>query len=1104
VRESDVHETVARAKAARANDREEGSGSAALATTSITSVQDRKGKRPREKARKEKGVETKAEGAETEVNVPDALEEGDPGAFSSAAAPLVLLRLLGSPAFESHAALVELALASLLSVLTASKKERERLAHDWRQNKDASRDADGDAKAKADAKPRGERRSDALEPWRLGFAAAPARDDRDGETKAGGEPALRKSQGEARSERSGGGAPLGGLRPLSSAAIRRAVQTAPPSTTRALARLVARDALTSGAQTKAFDLVRALSATAPEARAPLAAAFAAEAEARAADAVAALAEAAAAARRGNARDATATATATATDVAENARAETRAALPAPAIETAPVSSTALHPQLSVRASALASAPAAVLRLTRAAAAALVRDEALEEEFADVARAEAFEAARVDALAADPKLSEAEANARADAFVEALANDLPSTKPSSEKSESEPEPSSPSSMTKPSSKTPTSVSAPAALDPRALRDALRAFAATLEPVWSALGDAAGAMEASPGIATAGGADASARARHLGAHNTLVGGVDIKSILPAVEARFALASALARAESDAEREETEGGDAAKAASGGVSSPSRDSKRARVGPGSGSGSGGGTHATSSVAAVPESPAVPVDDERFAFGLARVTSPAFGLAGAPNGAGASGGAGAARRLSAASPQTAPTRSTLTARRSDSAVADVWNFANKHRAVVNALVRSQPSLLDETDGSLRVLLEKPRLIDFDNKVAHIRARLKRLAEDPRARAHGATRVTINRKQVLTDSFARLQYLRPSEVRGRVMIEFAGEEGIDAGGLTREWYVLMAREMFNPDAALFELSPSGDGSYQPYKNSGVNELHLSYFRFIGRVIGKAVFDGYLVDAHFTRPFYKHLLGIPLNYDDMEAFDPEFHKSLSFMLEHPLAASGLDHLTFSETKNYFGVETDVELIPDGANVAVTDENKLEYVNLVAAHRMTDSIRDQIAAFSRGFNEIRPARRRAHFKPERARAFDQRHALHRCRGLEKQHGVPGVQRERAAGAVVLGGGGGSDRGGSRAFINVCHGNLEGAFRRVQGAAGHLGAAEVPDPPRVRRRERAAVLGAHVLQPAGPAGVRDEGRAARPADVRHQRGERGVWVRVNRMIG
>ena len=297
VRESDVVEIVARAAPVNAKKvkSEEGSGSAAHATTStltsIESVQDRKGKRPREKARlpsgsgasvsrgkeggKEKDVESvRAEGAETESGVPDALEEGDPGAFSSAAAPLVLLRLLGSPAFESHAALVELALASLLSVLTASKKERERLAHDWRQNATLG-DADGDEKSpradkNAEKKPRGERRSDALEPWRLGFAAAPARDDRDGETKTKerGEPASSEDKARARSDRSGGGVggspPLGGLRPLSSAAIRKAVLSAPPSTTRALARLVARDALTSGAQTKAFDLVRALSATAPE------------------------------------------------------------------------------------------------------------------------------------------------------------------------------------------------------------------------------------------------------------------------------------------------------------------------------------------------------------------------------------------------------------------------------------------------------------------------------------------------------------------------------------------------------------------------------------------------------------------------------------------------------------------------------------------------------------------------------------------------------------------------------------------------------------------------------------------------------------------------
>ena len=336
----------------------------------------------------------------------------------------MLLRLLGSPAFESHAALVELALASLLSVLTASKKERERLARDWRCTRLGGHEPG--------AKPRGERRSDALEPWRLGFdaragASSFKKKDPSDDGKGKGAAVAAVASEEPDSTKPSGSdsqapvappsAPtLGGLRPLSSAAIRRAVAAAPPSTTRALARLVARDALTSGAQTKAFDLVKTLAAAAPEARAPLAAAFAAEAEARAADAVAALADAGAAAARRNARDAEEAA-------AMEKRAEKRAESSASgAAVTIPDAGKVTPLPASVggsrRASALASAPAAVLRLTRAAAAALARDETLAGELADVARAEVFETARVDALRADPKLTEAEANARADATAEA--------------------------------------------------------------------------------------------------------------------------------------------------------------------------------------------------------------------------------------------------------------------------------------------------------------------------------------------------------------------------------------------------------------------------------------------------------------------------------------------------------------------------------------------------------------------------------------------------------------------------------------------------------------------------------------------------------------
>ena len=75
--------------------------------------------------------------------------------------------------------------------------------------------------------------------------------------------------------------------------------------------------------------------------------------------------------------------------------------------------------------------------------------------------------------------------------------------------------------------------------------------------------------------------------------------------------------------------------------------------------------------------------------------------------------------------------------------------------------------------------------------------------------------------------------------------------GIDAGGLTREWYLVLSREIFNPNYALFTTAADG-ATFQPNPLSMINMNHLDYFKFVGRVIGKAICDGQLMDAHFTR------------------------------------------------------------------------------------------------------------------------------------------------------------------------------------------------------------------------------------------------------------
>ena len=283
---------------------------------------------------------------------------------------------------------------------------------------------------------------------------------------------------------------------------------------------------------------------------------------------------------------------------------------------------------------------------------------------------------------------------------------------------------------------------------------------------------------------------------------------------------------------------------------------------------------------------------------------------------------------------------------------AALWHFIERHRRLINALVRAQPQLVAPTGGFKR-LLHAPRLLDFDNKRSLLRLRLRALAAQERA---PSLRLVVRRAHVLTDSYQQLHLRTPGEMRGRLSVQFHGEEGVDAGGLSREWYSILARAMFDPSFALFVPSVGGDSTFQPNKDSAINPEHLSYFTLCGRVVGKALLDGQLLDAYFTRSFYKHMLRQPVLVEDIEAIDPEYYTALRWMLENDI--SGVLDLTFVAEEEYFGARTTVELKPGGAGCPVTEENKREYVQLITAHRMTGAIKQQTDAFTRGFNDLVP--------------------------------------------------------------------------------------------------------------------------------------------------
>lgn len=220
----------------------------------------------------------------------------------------------------------------------------------------------------------------------------------------------------------------------------------------------------------------------------------------------------------------------------------------------------------------------------------------------------------------------------------------------------------------------------------------------------------------------------------------------------------------------------------------------------------------------------------------------------------------------------------------------------------------------------------------------------------------GHCRLEVSREEVFEDSYRQVMKMRSKDLRKRLMVKFRAEEGLDYGGVAREWFYLLSHEMLNPYYGLFQYSRDDIYTLQINPDSSINPEHLSYFHFVGRIIGMAIFHGHYLDGGFTMPFYKQLLGKPVTLEDLESVDPQLHGSLCWMLENNIE-NVLDHV-FSVEHNSFGCMQEYELKPGGKEVTVTEENKREYVKLYVQWRFMRGIEPQFLSLQKGFNEIIP--------------------------------------------------------------------------------------------------------------------------------------------------
>ncbi|XP_067431049.1 E3 ubiquitin-protein ligase NEDD4-like isoform X1 [Thunnus thynnus] len=239
---------------------------------------------------------------------------------------------------------------------------------------------------------------------------------------------------------------------------------------------------------------------------------------------------------------------------------------------------------------------------------------------------------------------------------------------------------------------------------------------------------------------------------------------------------------------------------------------------------------------------------------------------------------------------------------------------------------------------------------EFKQKYDYFRKKLKKPADIP-----NRFEMKLHRNNIFEESYRRIMSLkRPDVLKARLWIEFESEKGLDYGGVAREWFFLLSKEMFNPYYGLFEYSATDNYTLQINPNSGLcNEDHLSYFKFIGRVAGMAVFHGKLLDGFFIRPFYKMMLGKQISLKDMESVDSEYYNSLKWILEND--PTELD-LRFCIDEDNFGQTYQVDLKPSGSDMVVTNDNKKEYIDLVIQWRFVNRVQKQMNAFLEGFTEL----------------------------------------------------------------------------------------------------------------------------------------------------
>ncbi|KAM7154492.1 putative E3 ubiquitin-protein ligase HERC3 isoform 1-T1 [Molossus nigricans] len=228
----------------------------------------------------------------------------------------------------------------------------------------------------------------------------------------------------------------------------------------------------------------------------------------------------------------------------------------------------------------------------------------------------------------------------------------------------------------------------------------------------------------------------------------------------------------------------------------------------------------------------------------------------------------------------------------------------------------------------------------------------------------------VRRNNLVGDALRELSIHSDIDLKKPLKVIFDGEEAVDAGGVTKEFFLLLLKELLNPIYGMFTY-------YQDSHLLWFSDtcfVEHNWFHLIGITCGLAIYNSTVVDLHFPLALYKKLLNVQPGLEDLKELSPTEGRSLQELLDYP--GEDIEEtfcLNFTICRESYGVIEQKKLIPEGDKVTVGRDNRQEFVDAYVNYIFQISVHEWYTAFSSGFLKVCGGKVLELFQPSELRAM-----------------------------------------------------------------------------------------------------------------------------------